>query len=260
MGLLKQIFNFYLDSSVHVALAVFSLSWITLLEFHIPYDESVLFFIFFASISGYNFVKYFGRARFHHRSLMSRLKLIQVFSLLCFLLMCYFAWHLELKTLLYIIGFGLLTFLYAVPVLPKNKIDDRHKTLRNVSGIKVYVIALVWSGVTVLLPLLNNDFLVNADVVVTVCQRFVFIIALMIPFEIRDLSYDSLRLATIPQQIGVKKTKIIGVLLLMMFFFLELFKDETNAYQLLALMMTAFICLLFVVFAKTNQGKCYSAF
>lgn len=260
MSLLKQIFNFYLDSSIHVALSVFALSWITLLEFHISYDKAVLYFIFFASISGYNFVKYFGRARFHHRSLTSWLKMVQIFSLICFLLMCYFAWQLELKTLLSILGFGIITFLYAIPFLPNKMIYDSHKNLRSVSGIKVYIIAIVWAGVTVVLPLINNSIPINEDIIITVVQRFVFILALMIPFEIRDLNFDSIKLATIPQQIGIKNTKIIGVLLLMVFFVLELFKDETNVHQILILLITTFISLLFLIFAHRNQGKYYSAF
>ncbi|MCX7547904.1 hypothetical protein OS188_08055 [Xanthomarina sp. F1114] len=260
MSLVKQVFNFYLDSSIHVALSVFALSWITLLEFHVPYDETVLYFIFFASVSGYNFVKYFGRARFHHRSLTNWLRMVQIFSLICFLLMCYFAWQLEPVTLLVILGFGLITFLYAVPFLPKKRMYDSHKNLRSISGLKVYIIASVWAGVTVVLPLINNRVSIHADVIITVVQRFVFVLALMIPFEIRDLNYDSIKLATIPQQIGIKKTKIIGVLLLMIFFFLEFLKNDTNEYQILALLIITFICLLFLIFAKKNQAKYYSSF
>src|SRR5690554_4598680 len=100
MRLFKQIFDFYIDSSIHVALAVFALSWITLLRFHIPYDSAALYFIFFASISGYNFVKYFGIARFRHRSLTNWLKCIQLFSLVCFLFMCHYALQLEFITLM----------------------------------------------------------------------------------------------------------------------------------------------------------------
>lgn len=260
MRLLRQIFNFYLDSSIHVALAVYAMSWITLLELDIQYDRAILYFIFFASISGYNFVKYFGLARFHHRSLTNWLKLIQIFSLICFLLMCYFALQLEVKTITIILAFGLITFLYAIPFLPNKMIYDSHKNLRNISGLKLYIIALVWAGVTVVLPLINNSIHINADVVIAVIQRFVFVIVLMFPFEIRDLNYDSLKLATIPQQIGIKNTKIIGVLLLMVFFFLELLKNETNEYQILAILITTFICLLFLIFANRNQRKYYCSF
>lgn len=260
MALLKQIFNFYIDSSIHVALAVFALSWVTLLEFGIPYDEAVLYFIFFASITGYNFVKYFGLARFHHRSLTNWLKLIQVFSLMCFIGMCYFALKLELISLVVILGFGVVTFLYAIPFLPNKILYDKHKNLRNVSGLKVYIIALVWAGVTVVLPLLNNHVPLDTNVVVSGFQRFVFVTVLMFPFEIRDLNYDSLKLATIPQQIGIKNTKMVGVLLLMLFFLLEFLKPQLNVEHTVSLLITMFVTLMFLIFANRNQGRYYSSF
>ncbi|WP_417882040.1 hypothetical protein [Xanthomarina gelatinilytica] len=260
MALLKQIFNFYIDSSIHVALAVFALSWVTLLEFGIPYDRAVLYFIFFASITGYNFVKYFGLARFHHRSLTNWLKLIQVFSLMCFIGMCYFALKLELISLIVILGFGVVTFLYAIPFLPNKILYDKHKNLRNVSGLKVYIIALVWAGVTVVLPLLNNHVPLDTNVVVSGFQRFVFVTVLMFPFEIRDLNYDSLKLATIPQQIGIKNTKMVGVLLLMLFFLLEFLKPQLNVEHTVSLLITMFVTLMFLIFANRNQGRYYSSF
>ncbi|WP_417874599.1 hypothetical protein [Xanthomarina gelatinilytica] len=260
MALLKQIFNFYIDSSIHVALAVFALSWVTLLEFGIPYDRAVLYFIFFASITGYNFVKYFGLARFHHRSLTNWLKLIQVFSLMCFIGMCYFALKLELISLVAILGFGVVTFLYAIPFLPNKILYDKHKNLRNVSGLKVYIIALVWAGVTVVLPILNNHVPLDTNVVVTGFQRFVFVTVLMFPFEIRDLNYDSLKLATIPQQIGIKNTKIVGVLLLMLFFLLEFLKPQLSVEHTVSMLITMFVTLMFLIFANRNQGRYYSSF
>ncbi|WP_335977010.1 hypothetical protein [Gaetbulibacter jejuensis] len=260
MKVLKRIFDFYINSSIHVALSVFSLAWITLLEFELPYDKNVLFFIFFASITGYNFVKFFGLAKFHHRSLATWLKYIQLFSLVCFLLMCYYVLQLEQTTLVYISVFGVVTFLYAIPFLPKKIFLDEKQNLRSLSGLKVYVIALVWCGVTVFLPLANADFLMNWDVSITAIQRFVFVLVLMLPFEIRDLQYDSVKLATIPQQIGVKKTKLIGVLLLMVFFFLDYLKDDMQLMNLLVLLMVTAITLLSVVLAKKEQSKYYSAF
>lgn len=221
---------------------------------------AVLYFIFFASITGYNFVKYFGLARFHHRSLTNWLKLIQVFSLMCFIGMCYFALKLELISLVVILGFGVVTFLYAIPFLPNKILYDKHKNLRNVSGLKVYIIALVWAGVTVVLPLLNNHVPLDTNVVVTGFQRFVFVTVLMFPFEIRDLNYDSLKLATIPQQIGIKNTKMVGVLLLMLFFLLEFLKPQLNVEHTVSMLITMFVTLMFLIFANRNQGRYYSSF
>lgn len=260
MRALKTIFDFYIYSSIHVALAVFALSWVTLLQFDIEYDENVLYFIFFASITGYNFVKYFGLAKFHHRSLAKWLKTIQVFSGICFVIMGYFALKLEFNTLIYIGVFGLATFLYAIPIVPKKIFLDKKKNLRSIGGLKVYIIAVVWTGVTVFLPLLNNEFDITDDIIITAIQRFIFVLVLMFPFEIRDLNYDSLKLATIPQKIGVKQTKLVGLFLLIVFYLLNYFKDDINTTVLASYFIISSITLLFLVFSKQNQSKYYSAF
>jgi hypothetical protein len=236
------------------------MSWITLLEFGIPLDINLLCFVFVASVTGYNFVKYFGIARFHHRSLATWLKVIQVFSFICFLLLCVFSLRLASTTLVYIGVFGIVTFLYAIPLLPKHFFMDQQKNLRSIGGLKVYVIALVWAGVTVFLPVLNNDHNFSVDVWLTALQRFIFVIALMLPFEIHDLQYDSLKLSTIPQKIGIKKTKFIGILLIMLFFFLEFFKNELNKNQIIITLIISLITALFLNFSKKNQNDYYSSF
>lgn len=260
METLKRILNFYINSSIHVALAVSALTWVTLIEFQLGFDKNLLVFVFFTTITGYNFVKYFGVAKFHHRSLAGWLKAIQVFSLVSFLAMVYYASKLNNETLLLLTVCGLITFLYAIPLLPMTYFRDSQKNLRQISGLKIYVIALVWTFTTVLLPLINNEIILNTDVVITSAQRFVFVIVLMLPFEIRDLNYDSLKLATIPQKIGIKKTKIIGVFLLVVFFLLEYFKDELTENKVLSVLIILFITLLSVIFSNKNQSKYYSAF
>ncbi len=257
---MKQIFDFYINSSIHVALAVVSLSWLTLLEFGVLMDENLLFFMFFASITGYNFVKYFGLAKFHHRHLANWLKLIQVFSFFCFILMCFYALKLETKTLVYISVFGIITFLYAIPFIPKRFLLDEKLNLRNIGGLKIYVIALVWSGVTVFLPLINNAINISEDIIITAIQRFVIVIVLTLPFEIRDLQFDSLKLSTVPQKIGEKKTKIIGVLLLIIFFFIEFFKSKIEFDNVVPLSMVVIMTLFLLMNAKKSQSKYYSSF
>jgi len=258
MRVLKAILDFYINSSIHVALAVYALSWITLLQFDITYDKNILYFMFFSTITGYNFIKYFGLAKFHHRSLASWLKAIQIFSLVSFIALCYYALQLEVKTLIYVAAFGVITFLYAIPLIPKKLFIDDQKNLRSIGGLKIYVIALVWTGVTVFLPLVNNNHLITDDVIVTAIQRFIFVIVLMFPFEIRDLSYDSLKLSTIPQRIGVINTKILGVLLLLLFLVLDYFKDDIDATSLWITSIITTVILLLLLFSKKNQNKYYS--
>lgn len=260
MKVFKQLLNFYINASIHVAIAVYALTYLTLIAFEIPYDEAMLYFVFYATITGYNFVKYFGLAKFHHRSLAGWLKAIQIFSLLCFVLMCYYGFQLPTQTLIYITVFGVVTFFYAIPFLPKRLFIDKHHNLRSIGGLKVYVIALVWTGVTVFLPVLSNEISINTDVLITAIQRFLFVILLMLPFEIRDLKFDSLKLSTIPQKIGLKSTKIIGGVLATILFFLEFFKDELSFETIVALSITLLVTVVLVLFSKVNQSKYYSAF
>src|SRR5690606_8884320 len=100
--------------------------------------------------------------------------------------------QLKPKTVIYIGVFGIVTFLYAIPILPKRFFIDQKKNLRNIGGLKVYVIALVWAGVTVLLPVMDISGVFTSDVLIIAIQRFLLVMLLMLPFEIRDLQYDNL--------------------------------------------------------------------
>ena len=260
MTFLRQLFKFYINSSIHVALAVYALTWVTLISFHIPYDENVLYFVFYATITGYNFVKYFGIAKFHHRSLAGWLKIIQIFSLVSFVLMCYYGLQLSKTILVYIAILGLITFFYAMPFLPKRFFIDKHHNLRSIGGLKVYLIALVWCGVTVFVPVLSHELPIDADVLITGLQRYIIVIILMLPFEIRDLKFDNLKLSTIPQKIGVKQTKIIGAVLALFVFLLEFFKNEITVNGILVLCVVVTTLLALVLCSKIEQNKYYSSF
>src|SRR5690606_15236470 len=91
MRVLKNIFDFYINSSIHVAIGVVSLAVVTCLHFGFPLEVELLSFIFFGTISGYNFVKYARIARLHHRSLARNLRWIQIFSFFCLIALGYFA-------------------------------------------------------------------------------------------------------------------------------------------------------------------------
>jgi hypothetical protein len=112
----------------------------------------------------------------------------------------------------------------------------------------------------VIIPLIDSEFEINWDVILTAIQRFIYVLVVMLPFEIRDMRYDSVKLSTIPQQIGVRKTKIIGILLLIPFFFLEFFKDEITSVSIIALMIIMTLMALVVVMSKTKQSEYFSSF
>jgi len=197
--------KFYINSSLHVAVSVLSLCHITTSYYHATLSVVLQITLFCATVLGYNFVKYFGLARFHYRSLTSKLKEIQILSILCLLIMLGVFFNLKFNIKMALIILGVVTFLYANPF--ENQI-----TLRQIKGLKVYVIALVWALVTVLIPMFELDLAVERQEYIKVFELFILVLILMLPFEIRDMNFDDLKLSTIPQNIGLKKTKQLGYL------------------------------------------------
>jgi len=260
MKVLKQLFSFYIQSSIHVALTICALTIITFIEYDIEYYATLIYVVFFASIVGYNFVKYFGLAKFHYRSLTKRLKTIQLLTLFSFCLTGFFSIYLPVKLLVYVVFFGVINIFYAIPFLPKRFLLDINHNLRSISGLKVYVIAFVWTGVTVFIPIKYANISIDFDVCLSLFQRFLFIILLILPFEIRDLNFDSLKLSTIPQKIGVKYTKLLGILISVTIVMLEVLKDSKINEKQFVLIIILIISSLFLVNAKIKQGSYYSAF
>src|SRR5690606_24706203 len=120
------------------------------LEYNLTVPKVLWAFVFFGAITGYNFVKYAKIARLHHRKLANSLKTIQIFSAVCFVLLLYTVFCLPSNVLLIAIGCGLPTFFYAVPII-------RHKNLRSLTGIKIFIVAFVWAGITVLVPVVADQ-------------------------------------------------------------------------------------------------------
>ena len=254
MRFLKLVFDFYLNASIHVAFSVCAFLRITEIYFELPHNKNLNYFLFFGAITGYNFVKYAGVAKLHHKSLTNNLKIIQIFSLISFLAMCFYGVHIPLKILIFTIPFVGLTFLYAVPFL-----SGFEKSLREVSYLKILVVAFVWSGFTVLIPWVAARNEISLNMFLCMLQRFLIVIVLILPFDIRDVKYDAINLQTIPKKIGVQKTKSLGVLLMVSSLVLEyLIFSESRVKT--SFMMFFFLLIVFLMRSKKDQSKYYSSF
>jgi hypothetical protein len=254
MRILKYLFDFYIQSSLHVALAVYALIRITFLKLNISYDESVAYFGFFGTIVGYNFIKYDELARVKKIKLTKTFKAIIVLSFISSLTAFYY--FLELKTKTKLIGFGalLITILYTLPFFP------HRQNMRNWSGLKIYLVALAWVGVTVLLPVINAEFDFSILVILKCIQRFILVFVLMLIFEIIDLQFDEKTLQTIPQKLGEKKTKWLSYGLICTFFVMDFFKPNITSPQLLITFLVALILAIFTFFATSKRNKYYTSF
>ncbi|WP_221931745.1 hypothetical protein [Flavobacterium sp. GT3R68] len=253
MRIIRQLFDFYINSSIHVALAVLSLVLMTNHMFHNQLDEVMARFAFFGTVLGYNFVKYESLFR-NKKPVRKHLKVIFIFSLLCLAATVFCFFKLEFRTQIVAVVFFAFTLLYAIPFFP-NKAN-----IRNWSGVKIYIVAFCWAGITILLPLINSNTAIATDVFLKFAQRFLLVIILILIFEIIDLKKDAPSLETIPQKIGVRKTKLLGLFLLIPFYFVEFLKSDFNANQLWINLVLIMITGLFTIFAYPDRSKYYTSF
>ena len=254
MKYFKNAFDLYINSSLHVSLAVVAFTLISILDHDLVIDSDLIIFIFLASITGYNFVKYAGIAKLHHSSLAANLRFIQVFSLLSFLGLIYFCLKINAEVLVATGILGLFTLLYALPVF------GPEKNLRSLPGVKIFIIAIVWAGSTVLIPLINAKVYLNMENLVDFLQRLFLIVVLTLPFEIRDLKYDHEMLGTIPQKIGVFNTKVFGSILILIIGGAELFQNSMNSGGIISMFLFLIIAGLFLWRSSIEQEKYYASF
>ncbi|TPN81357.1 UbiA prenyltransferase family protein [Aquimarina algicola] len=256
METLKSIFRFYINGSIHVAVAITSMVQITFVKFDISDQYFFLLLSFFGAITAYNFVKYSNVSKLYHKRLTRSMKGIRFLTIFCALIYAYIIFQIPLKTLLFLLPFVALTVFYVVPILPKKK------NLRNLAGIKIFIIAVVWSGTTVLVPMLHVNNTIDLNVLIEAVQRFLFIIIIMLPFEIRDLQYDDATLETVPQKIGVTKTKVFGSILLVMFLLLTPVKENVlfSSIEILSTILVTSITLFFLWGTERKQSEYYCSF
>lgn len=115
-----------------------------------------------------------------------------------------------------LIGLGVLSFAYSLPVVAGGA---GRKRLKEVPGLKIFVISLVWAAVTALLPALNAGLpVLGADVVALTGERFIYIFAITLPFDVRDIVRDDASsITTIPMVLGVGRTRTLSLALMAVF-------------------------------------------
>ena len=255
MVVVKKILDFYINSSLHVALSAFALVLMTQYFFEVKDDFSVAVFTFFGTVVGYNFVKYDAIARLNKTDIKKELKVIVFLSFISFLACFYFFLQLRWATKLSAFAFFGLTLLYTLPFFPNKQ------NARNWKGVKIYIVGITWVGVTVILPLLEAEIPFSIDVFLMVVQRFLLIFSMVLVFDIVDVKQDDIHLQTVPQKIGVELTKKLGYALLLLLLISEFF--FTNHHHFLPFFFKLLVCgtiVVFLFFANENRSRYYASF
>lgn len=249
----KQLFDFYLNSSIHVALAVTAFAAITMINLRLEIDSDLLIFIFFSTIIGYNITKYSGSHQSQEAGTEPS-RSILIFSILCIIPLLYFTFIQPFSVLIASGLMGLITISYSWPFLWKRS------NLREITSLKIFVIAFVWSVVTVILPVLPDEITFNINLIIEFVQRFIFVLVLTLPFDIRDARFDTYQLATIPQVIGIKRSRVFGVFLLSLVVLFEFLKTPLLIDQALILLLISILTAFFVLRSVVKQTQYYASF
>ena len=247
-------FDFYLDASIHVALAIIALVQVTAIALNIRVPLPLNIFIFFGSISCYNFVKYGVEAEKYIWVANRHQKNIQFFSLGCLLVALMQLVRLSEPVVFALFILGGITALYALPVLP------REKNFRSLGGLKVLIVAAVWAGTTVLLPVFSNTLELHTTIWIEMLQRFFMVLVLLVPFEIRDLKFDSLELHTLPRRFGISGTKGIAMVWILLFLAPSFFVAQVSAGVLWSKVVVSGLLVVVILGTTKDQGRYFSSF
>jgi 4-hydroxybenzoate polyprenyltransferase len=165
----------------------------------------------------------------------------------------------RIEVLLTLAPFALITLFYSVPVFKSRK--KRFFRLREISYLKIFLIAMVWSATTILLPIVqSNQTFENIQVACVLAERFLFILAITVPFDIRDMEADRNEgTITIPIKIGTKKAMILCYSALTASFLISFFHYlELNQGSIIwALGISALSTLLFLGSKKIGNLQWY---
>lgn len=254
MKWLSRIFDFYVNGSIHVSFAAIAFLIISVKTLNINVSEQLIYFVFFASIATYNFLKY-GHSLIsslkNGRKDIQRIFILSILSLFFGAMSCI---HLPFRTIPLLVVLLTLLLMYNFPIFP------RDRNLRSLGLLKVIIVAFTWTGVTVLLPYFADQELWLWDTYVLALQRFLFILAMMIPFEIRDMYLDPPGIKTLPRKFGVLRTKYLGLFLAWFSFSLTYLKDEIAVFETASGIFATLLLSVFITRTPSYPSRYYASF
>jgi hypothetical protein len=179
------------------------------------------------------------------------IRFLNIAIALCILVLSFFSTY---QSFLFFLHLALISMAYYLSF----KIGPaKFTSLRSIPFLKAFIITYVWTASTVLLPALRNGFnLWNEEVLKIFSERYLFLFALAIIFDIRDMQSDNKKILTIPGAIGPLNTKLISFALLILNGFLVSI-HYTEASLLIPLIISIVLTGVFIYKAKPNSGEYY---
>lgn len=256
MNLLKRWIAFYVFGNIHVSLAAYCLTQITFLKFDIQ-KHSLANFVFFSTVFAYNMIRFFQIDSINTAvALWFRLnkKGLLFLNLISFIATIYYLLQLDWNDFLFLIPFLMATVFYVLPY------SSSGKGLRTIPGLKLFLIAMTWTGMTFFFPLYVNEVELSNSVYLEGLQRFLFVFALTIPFDIRDASFDLEKLSTLPQAFGITASKVLAVLALLICILIDYWVHQADTAVIWTDIFILCMTIVFILFTTPYRNRYYTAF
>src|SRR5882757_5288708 len=247
--LFQPVFDFLLFSNIFMSLCAVSQGLVTFYLIGAKPVFPVIGLLFTSTLGIYNFCILIAKPKqpaesphkrvrwfFSHYRLMVTFTIVSLLSLVPLFVL------LSMESRILLIFLGIISFFYSIPLFT---IGDHKFGLRHIPWLKQFMIALVWTMSIVLLPVLEAKHfhfttISLRDTTILIAKRFLFIAALTIPFDIRDLFDDRKSgLKTVPTVLGEKNAYLFCQVLLGGYVvLLLLFKNHGVNHDFLALTLS----------------------
>jgi 4-hydroxybenzoate polyprenyltransferase len=157
----------------------------------------------------------------------------------------------------------ILAFISIAYNLPLFSIQDKKFGIRNIPGIKLFLIASVWALSCVLLPILELEShkvttVTLNDTIILIVNRFLFFAAIAVPFDVRDIYQDKFyELKTIPVLFGEKWSLLICQGFLGAYLILLLVFNDQFDTDFIGLSLTIILCGWLIFKSKWKKNEYY---
>lgn len=167
----------------------------------------------------------------------------------------YFFWQVNFTIKMALIIPGILSLAYVLPFL------SGKRRLRDLNFIKIFLVAIVWAWVSVLLPYLEIGKSTDSSLIYMFLERAFFIFAITLPFDIRDLAVDAHNnVKTIPTHIGARQSKYLAAAMMVFSILFVLLNFYTHFYSLwtaFGLLISAFITVFVINYTDRTEEDYY---
>ncbi len=267
---MRGLFTYFVYGSWWVAFCATALSSLSWFEFTGSWINVPLFTFTLGStlviynlnmLSGLNELREMGTDSERHHWCMQHESIMKFTLLFGLVLASVSVWFLHSDIWFFMIPLSLVALAYAAPVVKRNASKIR---IREIGLWKIFIIAVVWSGMTVILPAVNHlgwQQITDPESWLMGIERGIFILAITIPFDIRDLVNDAKKdVRTIPSVIGWKRSVLLAEALLLLFVGLIWLRIGGFTPIYIGYLISATITMIAVAFATPNRNDMYCSF